>query len=189
MSHMPRFWREKSFIGWHNFLLKYFDNQKTLWSLPELADHFEPNDAKERLKVFKNLSFQLSTMSKKGEVSAIKIGKTNHYGSIEITRSEEKKQEALSLVEMRKKQRRSVVVPKVSEKKLSQPIPESEVPKERKLIPVSDLTLTPRSEFYKKRVEEIINVVFKSFDLGRKIPADWIDEYNDLIDHIGGKKK
>ncbi|QRQ99767.1 hypothetical protein [Dyadobacter sandarakinus] len=44
-----------------------------------------------------------------------------------------------------------------------------------------EITIIPRAEYHKKRIDDLINAVFKSFDRRKPISTEWIEEYNDLI--------
>ncbi|NGM81226.1 hypothetical protein G5B47_02235 [Paenibacillus sp. 7124] len=47
------------------------------------------------------------------------------------------------------------------------------------------LGLTPRFIVEERRIDEIKAAVTRYFDAGRKVPADWIAEYNELVERKG----
>lgn len=165
MSHMPRFWREKSFKSWKPYLTEFLNHSNTTWTVDELVAYYCPNDPEEQARIKNAVRCALSELRSNGVIEMLRRKvegskmPRGHYGRISLA--------CFTDVEARE-----IPVEVVISQWASTIIPEPD-------------ELVPRDEFYRelnaKRIEQIGTVLLYRIDRKKEIPLEWITEYNQLI--------
>lgn len=164
MSHMPRFWREKSFKSWKPYLTEFLNHSNTTWTVDELVAYYCPADPDEQARIKNAVRCALSELKNVGVIEMLRQKvegskmPRGHYGRPD-------------LVCFAKDVAPGVPVDVVISQWAS-------------TLPEPD-ELIPRDEFYKelnqKRIEQIGTVLLYRVDRKKEIPLEWITEYNQLI--------